>query len=246
MEIGDARLGPRSAWQPPQGGISEEVRKRFFSHILMSVHPGHWIWNGVMNNTKPALMVDERLVGAQRISFALAHPGGPIPKQLRRKCEHHRCVKPDCLESVGSPEEPKAEVPLKEKKFYPAPTLPDPGGGVPRVIEAMAALQFGTPVTPRPLRKLLVTEDRIETPEGPVVVKAPVGTVAYTPPPASKALPLTLQEVLDAVFAPNTIVMTFPTGHVWISTPGARIDAADGVAAIMGALTMQGKRSVKG
>lgn len=116
-------------------------------------------------------------------------------------------------------------------------------------LDAFAALQFGTTpnkFTPRRLR--VQAEDPIQTIEGPKVVALPAGLHEYTPSPAARAryLSISAQELLDIVFAPHTLVVTYPSGAVLISTPGARVLAPDAEAALQGILRAQGKRKVVG
>lgn len=86
-------------WQPPRGGIPEEVRTAFWACVDRASAPEHWLWTGATNGKGPALWLDRYIVAA-RVAYALAHPGEAVPYKLMRKrdvCAHQKCVNPACF-----------------------------------------------------------------------------------------------------------------------------------------------------
>lgn len=117
-----------------------------------------------------------------------------------------------------------------------------------RALDALASIQYGkTPETRHTIVRQ--AEERVIHPaEGPTRVTIPVGTIIEEPKPAKRAKyqPVSAQELLEVIFAPNTICVTFPSGSVMISGPGGRVIAPDPAAAVQQMLYSSGARKIVG
>lgn len=175
------------------------------------------------------------------------HKNRPSFNPKRALAPHSAVVgtgKPVRAESNGKSATPPKEEPRTTGHIGGVSTAPY------RTLEALGQIQFGIEPPPRPLfRRKASAQETLETPEGPVVVERPKALQQYDPTPGdfreAETLQVTAEELLELIFSPDTVVMTFKTGHVWISTPKARIDAPDGRSAILGVMIMSGKHKVR-
>lgn len=234
----------RIVWQPTEAGIPEATKVAFWAKV--DRRNGHWLWT----SKTPFLPLDGMNVSANRIAWALRYPGTVLPGKLYRAshlCTERTCICPDHFVAGRShfgelqPLQRVADKYTQEQEDVPFE--------VPRTIEAMAHLQFGTPVKPRVLRALVKpAEEIVATPEGEITVQPLPATPHYSPSAQDKvrAPKLTVQQLMDVIFAPDTVVMTFRTGHVWISTPRVRLQADSGEEAVLGVLIMTGQHQVRG
>jgi hypothetical protein len=117
-----------------------------------------------------------------------------------------------------------------------------------RTLDALAHMQFGKEPAARHTATRVATTEVIRPAEGTVTVKVPVGTVKTDPSPAARDRfqPVSTEELLAVLFAPNTMCVTFPSGSVLISGPDGRVMGPDAEAAVQEMLYVSGKRRVVG
>lgn len=235
----------RSPWQMPEQGLPATLLQKFWDKVDMATEQGHWLWTGIMIGGPSFDMGGGAYVSAARIAWALKHKDEFIPNKLIRSCKHERCINPSCREGPN----PKAAKPAEEINRVAV-------GSDLRTVEALGAIQFGLPIRPRTLQSLKHRKDelngtRAEIVQGPdeeVIVEKPAGTVAFVPNDAELAAApkLAAEKVLELLRQPDTVLMTFKTGHVWLITPRARIDADSIEEAVLGQLVLSGQHRVVG
>lgn len=243
------RGGTRTPWQVPEGGLKAEEQMDFWKRVKM-VGEGpheHWLWTGTMIG-RPSFFLRGVYVSAPRIAWGLRYKDQAIPEKLLRDkttCPDERCVRPDC--HAG------------QSRAVPAPALREEinrvaTGSDLRTVEALAAIQFGLPIKPRTLpalrRKAELDEIQAEIITAPeeMIVEKPTDMLSFVPNETEAAVgpKLTAAQMLAIIFEPDTIVMTFKTGHVWIMKPNVKVDADSPQDAIHGVLQLTGKHQVRG
>lgn len=149
-------------YQAPPPVLTAEDVARFWA-LTTRTDDGHILWTHIPPSGQWFFTTRGRNYTPNRIAWVIANPGCALPPRIFRKptCPHKYCVNMACWDvrpDVGAgpvlPEEPREVRPFKD-----APVRGDPtpaffgthGLAVPPVVEAMAALQFGLPVKPRPI-----------------------------------------------------------------------------------------------